>query len=73
MKSTELLKILAADGWYVARQNGSHKVMRHDTKRTVSGRPLTVPDHGSKDMPEGTWKAILKEAGLESVYKKPPK
>ena len=39
---------------------GSHEVWRHD----VTGRKVTLPHH-SRDMPEGTLRAILREAGID--------
>ncbi|MEI6594188.1 MAG: type II toxin-antitoxin system HicA family toxin [Bacteroidota bacterium] len=29
MKSSQLIKILKNDGWYVIRQSGSHMMMKH--------------------------------------------
>lgn len=59
MKSSELVRLLKKDGWYVVRQFGtSHIIMRHDIK---DGQ-LTVPSHGSKEVRTGTLRAILKEA-----------
>lgn len=39
---------------------GSHEVWRH----IPSGRKVTLPRHPG-DMPEGTLRAILREAGIE--------
>ena len=38
---------------------GSHEVWRH----TTTGRKVTIPHH-SRDMSEGTLRAILREAGI---------
>ena len=54
----ELLKLLRENGWQLDRVRGSHHIMTRG-KETVS-----VPVHGSKDLPKGTLNAILKEAGL---------
>jgi predicted RNA binding protein YcfA (HicA-like mRNA interferase family) len=54
----ELLKLLRANGWELDRIRGSHHILVKGTK-TVS-----VPVHGSKDIPKGTLKAILKEADI---------
>ena len=54
----ELLKLLRANGWELDRIKGSHHIFVKGTK-TVS-----VPVHGSKDIPKGTLNAILKEVGL---------
>ena len=39
---------------------GSHEVWRH----AMTGRKVTLPHH-SRDMAEGTLRAILREAGIE--------
>ena len=54
----ELLKRLRANGWVLDRIRGSHHIVTKATKT------ISVPVHGSKDIPKGTLNAILKEAGL---------
>lgn len=61
MRAREILKKLKADGWYEVEQRGSHVQLKHPSK---PGK-VTVPDHGSKDIPTGTLKQIMKQAGLE--------
>jgi predicted RNA binding protein YcfA (HicA-like mRNA interferase family) len=61
MKSLELIKLLKKNGWYIDSQKGSHKQVKHPTKK---GK-VTVPDHRRSDIPIGTLKAIKKQAGLE--------
>ena len=61
MKARESLKILKADGWYEVEQRGSHVQLKHPSK---PGK-VTVAVHGSKDIPIGTAKQIMKQAGLE--------
>ena len=39
---------------------GSHEIWRNPT----TGRRVTLPHH-AKDMPEGTLRAILREAGID--------
>ena len=57
-----MLKRLRKDGWYIARFDGtSHRHLKHPTKPgtvTVAG-----PEH--KEIPIGTEKAILRDAGLQ--------
>ncbi|AME03479.1 type II toxin-antitoxin system HicA family toxin [Selenomonas sp. oral taxon 136] len=60
MTSKELLKILKKDGWQIERINGSHYILKHPTK---PGMPI-IPMH-NKDLRIGTFKTILKQAGLE--------
>ena len=54
----ELIKLLKADSWELDRIKGSHHIMKKG-KKTIS-----VPVHGTKDIPKGTLNAIMKEAGL---------
>jgi predicted RNA binding protein YcfA (HicA-like mRNA interferase family) len=61
MKYREIEKILKQDGWYLVQTSGSHQQYKHPVK---PGR-VTVAGKGNKDVPTGTWKAILKQAGLE--------
>ncbi|MFW1863873.1 type II toxin-antitoxin system HicA family toxin [Acinetobacter baumannii] len=59
MKSLDLIKMIEADGWYQVRVTGSHHHFKHPTKKGL----VTVP-HPKKDLPNGTVKSILKQAGL---------
>lgn len=59
-KPKELLKILKADGWTIARIRGSHYILEHPTK---AGHP-TIPMHNT-DLKPGTFNSILKQAGLK--------
>lgn len=60
MKVRYVLKQLREDGWYQVAQRGSHRQFKHRSKPgkvTVSGKP-------GNDMSIGTYKHILKQAGL---------
>jgi len=60
MKVREVLRLLARDGWYLARTRGSHQQFKHPVKSgvvTVAGRP-------GDDLAPGTLKSILEQAGL---------
>ena len=57
--SREIIKILKADGWYEVNCVGDHHQFKHPTKK---GR-VTVT-HPVKDVPDGTARSILKQAGL---------
>ena len=61
MKYRDLIKLLEQDGWYWKRTNGSHHIYKHPTKQGI----VVIAYHGAKDVPEGTLKSILKQAGLE--------
>ena len=61
VKTSELLRMLAHDGWSRVRQSGSHAIYRHPTK---AGQ-LTVPIHPGKEVPKGTAERLLKAAGIK--------
>jgi predicted RNA binding protein YcfA (HicA-like mRNA interferase family) len=61
MKVSELLSLIAKDGWFMVRQRGSHRQFHHPDKTgtvTVAGKP-------SIDVPRGTLNSVLKQAGLK--------
>ena len=59
MSRDEIIRRLKADGWKKVPQKGRHVQFGHAVK---SGK-VTVP-HPKKDLPLGTAKNILKQAGL---------
>ena len=62
IKVKEVIKLIEKDGWYLARQKGSHKQFKHEEKSGL----VTVADHGgNSDIPKGTLNSILKQAGLK--------
>jgi len=61
MKYRDVIKRIEQDGWYWKRTSGSHHIYKHPTKPGT----VIVAYHGAKDVPEGTLKSILKQAGLE--------
>ncbi len=60
MRSSEIIKILKSDGWYIHNIRGSHHQFKHDTKK---GK-VTVP-HPKSDLPLGTTKNIFRQAGID--------
>ena len=58
--SEQTLRALRRDGWFIARQVGSHAIMRHPSK---PGR-LVVARHARAIMKPGMLSGILKDAGL---------
>ncbi|HEY9876032.1 MAG TPA: type II toxin-antitoxin system HicA family toxin [Candidatus Obscuribacterales bacterium] len=61
MKVSEVLKLIEADGWYLVRTRGSHRVFSHPTKAgivVIAGKP-------SKDVPIGTLAAIQRQAQID--------
>jgi predicted RNA binding protein YcfA (HicA-like mRNA interferase family) len=61
MKYREIEKLLRDNGWYRVQTTGSHQQYKHSVR---PGR-VTVAGKGGKDVPPGTLKSILKQAGLE--------
>ena len=61
MKFRDLLKRLEADGWRPKAQHGSHRQYKHPVK---PGK-VTVAGHPSVEVPKGTLRAILRQAGLD--------
>jgi predicted RNA binding protein YcfA (HicA-like mRNA interferase family) len=61
MKVRDLLRTLAKDSWTLKNQEGSHRQFIHPAK---PGK-ITVSGHPSDEVPVGTLKAILKQAGLK--------
>jgi predicted RNA binding protein YcfA (HicA-like mRNA interferase family) len=62
LKIREVIKLIENDGWRQVRTTGSHRQFKHPSKAglvTVAGKP-------SMDVPPGTLKSILKQAGLTS-------
>jgi predicted RNA binding protein YcfA (HicA-like mRNA interferase family) len=60
VKVREVIRLLEKDGWRLDRTRGSHRQFRHRVKPgtvTVAGKP-------SLDMPPGTLRSILRQAGL---------
>lgn len=57
----DVLRLLADDGWYLARTRGSHAQYKHPTKPGL----VTVAGSGSDDLAPGTLNSILKQAGLK--------
>ena len=60
MNSAEIIKRIEAAGWELQRTKGSHHHFKHPTIQGL----VTIP-HPKKDIPMGTVKSILKQAGLK--------
>ena len=60
LKVKEVIRVLEKAGFQKWRQKGSHLTMF----RSTDNRGLTVPIHFSKEIPKGTLRAIIKQAGL---------
>ena len=60
MSSTDVIRLLTDDGWYLYNVKGSHHHFKHPTKK---GK-VTVP-HPKKDLPQGTVNSNLKQMGVK--------
>jgi predicted RNA binding protein YcfA (HicA-like mRNA interferase family) len=60
-KVREIVKMIDVDGWTLCRRTGTnHRKYRHDSKSgyvTISGNP-------GDDMAIGTYKNVLRQAGI---------
>ena len=61
MTFKELERLIKKDGWYLQSIVGSHHHYIHDVKK---GK-VTIPFHGSKEMPKFVVNSVLKQAGLK--------
>ena len=61
MKVRDVIRLIENDGWVQIGQKGSHRQFRHPTK---VGK-VTVAGKMSDDIPIGTFKNILRQAGLD--------
>ncbi|MGH9315745.1 MAG: type II toxin-antitoxin system HicA family toxin [Thermoanaerobaculia bacterium] len=61
MKVREVIRLIEDDGWREVRITGSHRQFKHPSKPGV----VTVAGKPSLDVPPGTLRSILKQAGLE--------
>jgi len=61
LKPRDVIRALEKAGFVVARIKGSHHFMVHRDDKT---RMTNVPAHASHDVPRGTLRDIIKQAGL---------
>lgn len=60
-KVREATCLVERDGWTFERMKGDHRIYKHPVKpgiAVIAGAP-------SKDLAEGTWQAIVRQAGLK--------
>lgn len=62
LSAKNLIHMLEENGFIYKRAKGSHLIYYNpNTNKTV-----VVPMHGNKDLPKGTFTAILKQAGIDA-------
>jgi len=60
-KVRDALRLLDRLGWVRVRTRGSHRQYRHPEKAGL----VTVAGHPNDDLAPGTWRSILRQAGLD--------
>jgi predicted RNA binding protein YcfA (HicA-like mRNA interferase family) len=60
-KVKEIIDLLEANGWHYLGTKGDH----HEFMKEGARRPVIVAGKRNQDMAEGTFNAILREAGLK--------
>ena len=63
-KVRDVLRRLRQAGWREVRRKGSHRQLQHPIRRgtvTVAGGP-------SDDVPTGTYRSILRQAGMDGEH-----
>lgn len=61
LKAREVMRALERAGFVCKRSKGSHHIFEHPldpSRRTV------IADHGARDLPRGTLRDIIQQAGL---------
>jgi len=62
MKTSELMKKLKKEGCFFVRQGaGRHEIWYSP----ITENNFVLANHGSKEVPKGTERAILKQAGVK--------
>jgi predicted RNA binding protein YcfA (HicA-like mRNA interferase family) len=61
LNGQQIIKALQRDGFELVRVSGSHYMLRKPGKSLCK---VSVPVHGSQDLPPGTVRSIIKQAGL---------
>ena len=61
LNGRDVLRALEKAGFAIARIKGSHHMLVHRDDRS---RITNVPVHASRDLPRGTLRDIIKQAGL---------
>lgn len=61
MKVGDVIKLIEANGWYLARTKGSHRQFKHSEKKGL----VTIPNKPNDELAPGTLNSIFKQAGLK--------
>ena len=64
MKARDIIKLIEEDGWFMARQRGSHRQFKHKAKKGL----VTVAAHKMSDeIATGTLNSIFKQAQIKKL------
>ena len=58
--------MIEQDGWFMVRRKGSHRQFKHITKKGL----VTIAGNLNDDLAKGTFKSVLKQAGIKDGRKK---
>lgn len=61
LKPREVMRALERGGFVMVRSKGSHRIFEHPSD---PGRRTVVADHGARDVPRGTLRDIIDQAGF---------
>jgi predicted RNA binding protein YcfA (HicA-like mRNA interferase family) len=62
MKASDFVKLIEKQGWVFEREGkGSHIIYKHKNEKHI----ISVPFHGSKDIPKGLLNKLKKQAGIK--------
>ncbi|MBE9185484.1 type II toxin-antitoxin system HicA family toxin [Microcoleus sp. LEGE 07076] len=59
-----LCKIVERYGWELKRITGSHHIYAKEDVAVI----LSIPVHSNRDLPTGTLRILLKDAGITEEY-----
>ncbi len=62
MKTNEFVGFIKKNGWELLRSGSRHDIYYNPNKPNSQ---VSIPRHGSKEMPTGTVEAIKREAGIK--------
>lgn len=60
LTAKDVIAVLKKNGFFLARQSGSHKIYKNQT-----GKRVTIPFHGNKILHPKILKNILKDTNLD--------
>ena len=60
LSAKNLIKVIQINGFVFKRSKGNHQIYYNP----VTNKTVIIPLHGNKDLPKGTFFAILKQAGI---------